>query len=83
MTTIRTRLRILISALLIASLLITLLIFNAYNKIESDLNETTTANQVARDIFALNSLLHDFLATQEARPRLQWQNLYSDLGRNI
>lgn len=83
MTTIRTRLRILISALLIASLLITLLILNAYNKIESDLNETTTANQVARDIFALNGLLHDFLATREARPRLQWQNLYSDLGLNI
>lgn len=83
MTTIQTRLKILISALLIASLLITLLIFNAYNKIELDLNETTTANQVARDIFALNNLLHDFLATREVRPRLQWKNAYSDLGRNI
>ena len=83
MTTLQTRLRILISALLIASLLITLLIVNAYNKIELDLNETTTANQVARDIFALNNLLHDFLATREVRPRLQWRNTYSDLGRDI
>lgn len=81
--TIQTRLRILIAALFGASLLITLLIFSAYNNFESDLDETATANQVARDIFTLNILLHDFLASRDVRPHLQWRHAYADLGRDI
>ena len=81
--TIRTRLRFLIVALLIAAMLCMLAMLNAYNKIESDLTDSATANQVARDIFALDMLLHDFLESHDERPRQQWQNAYTLLGRDI
>lgn len=81
--TIRTRLRFLIAALLGAAGLIMLFMFNAYTKIEADLVDSATANQISRNIFSLNILLHDFLATHEERPRQQWQNTYLELGSNI
>ena len=61
----------------------TVLLLNAYSKIEADLDKTTTANEVAREIFTLNILLHDFLASREWRPYFQWRKVYTELGRDI
>ncbi|MFC1672276.1 hypothetical protein ACFL01_03990 [Planctomycetota bacterium] len=78
---IRTSLLILSATSVVLTVVIGLITFRAFHRMNTDIEKSINAGELIEEILELNTITYDFLMYREKRMRQQWTPKYGSVGR--